>query len=701
MERININENNINMIIEITDEKDVRLLHFSSLEFDESSIVNDYEKSGFRLFELQISGLDRPEERHGTKYTVTAPGYKMKYVSHRDTRNSIGRKLEIETFDNETGAFVTSHYQFFDGISVVQSYNVVENKGKEKFTLEYITSFNLNGIQKEGMLSQDEKMRVAMVHNSWIREVQWKEYTLEHLGLEHCQTGRPMRSSKAIDVTNTGNWSAKEYIPFGAVINKETNSNLFWQIEHNGSWNWEISDQTNHLYVQVSGPTEIQSHWFKNLEVGDKFETVQVGVGVSIGNESSIAEQLTKYRRAIRRENDDNEKLPVIFNDYMNCLWAKPTTEKEIPLIDKAHKLGAEYFVIDAGWYADGFWWDEVGEWLPSLKRFPNGIEEVISYIRSKNMIPGLWLELEVMGINCKLAKVLPDECFFIRHGKRIYDRSRYQLDFRHEKVIELANEVVDRLVNEYGVGYIKMDYNIEPGIGTEINCDSVGDGLLEHERAYINWLKKAFERHPDLIIENCSSGGLRMDYAMLKQCSIQSTSDQEDFKQYATISANSPMGVTMEQSAAWSYPQACHNDEEVVFNMVNSMLMRIHQSGQISDITPERLDLVTEGISYYKTIRNDIKNAYPFWPLGFSKFSDNWVSLGLKVENKSYLAVWRRGGEDTITLNLEHLKGKDVKVKCTYPSYVDCEYKFNKHSGLLVVKLPNSTSARIFELEY
>ena len=45
-------------------------------------------------------------------------------------------------------------------------------------------------------------------------------------------------------------------------------------------------------------------------------------------------------------------------------------------------------------------------------------------------------------------------------------------------------DEVVDRLVSEYGVGYIKTDYNIEPGIGTELSADSVGEGMLKHERA-------------------------------------------------------------------------------------------------------------------------------------------------------------------------------------------------------------------------
>ena len=39
------------------------------------------------------------------------------------------------------------------------------------------------------------------------------------------------------------------------------------------------------------------------------------------------------------------------------------------------------------------------------------------------------------------------------------------------------------------------------------------------------------------------------MDYGMLSRCSIQSTSDQEDYRYYATISANAPLAVAMEQA--------------------------------------------------------------------------------------------------------------------------------------------------------
>ena len=236
MQRINISENGLNMVFEITDQNEVKFLHFSQLPFQEELIRDDYEKTGFRLVEIELAGLDRPEERHGSKYTVTAPGYRMKYVSHKDERNTYGRKLEFVTCDEETGIYVTSHFQFYDGIAMARCYSVVENRGTEEQILEYVTSFNLNGLEKEGILPRDLKMKVAVIHNSWQREVQWKEYTLPQLGIEQSQPDLALRSSKAFGVSNTGNWSAKEYLPMGCVSNEETGSRLFWQIEQNGSW---------------------------------------------------------------------------------------------------------------------------------------------------------------------------------------------------------------------------------------------------------------------------------------------------------------------------------------------------------------------------------------------------------------------------------------------------------------------------------
>ncbi len=701
MKRIEIIENGIYMILEITKEEQVKLLHFSAVPFNETDIVSErIHNEAFNLVELNLSGMDKPYERHGNKYIVTAPGYRMKYNGLKDERNELGRKIEITTYDEASEVYVTTHMQFYNQISIVRFWNEVTNKGKNPQTLEYISSFNYTGIEKEGLLPRDEKIRIHVPHHSWQREMNWQTYTLPEVGLEQVQPTIEQRSSNALEVTNVGNWSSKKYLPMGYLENTEVGSSLFWQIEHNGSWHWEIGDQNGHFYLNICGPDELNAHWFKELGMGDTFTSVPVAVGVTNKGFDEAMGELTRYRRVIRRPNKDNEELKIIFNDYMNSLWGDPTTEKEVPLIDAAANAGCEYYCIDAGWYADGNWWDNVGEWQESKQRFPNGLKEVTDYIRKKGMIPGAWLELEVMGINCPKLKELDDTWFFIRHGKRVYDRSRYQLDFRNEKVRNYATEVIDRLINEYGIGYIKMDYNIEPGIGTEYEADSVGDGLLEHQRAYLAWLDYIFEKYPELIIENCSSGGLRMDYAMLARYSIQSTSDQENYLQYATIAANAPTGVTPEQAAVWSYPLGEGDKEEVVFNMVNSLLLRIHQSGHLARLSKERGSLVKEALDYYKTIRQDIKIATPFWPLGLSHFKDEWVCLGMKTEHKLYIAVWRRqGNKATKEIPLIGLVNNKVSIKCTYPSYASNQFEWQEASQKLTITLEPNT-ARLFEIE-
>ena len=703
MKYIRIVENGINIVFAVNEDNQIKMLHFSSAEFEERLLAEpNYVKEAFQLVQVSFSGYNRPYEKHGNKHIVTAPGYLLKYVSMTDSVNELGRKLEITQEDDVTGARVVTHMQFYKETSVVRCWNIITNIGTQDQTLEYISSFCYTGIEKEGELSTDDKMRISIPHNGWQKEMSWKTYSFPDLGFAQTQPTVYQRTSKTIEVTNTGNWSTKEYLPMGYLENTEAKTSLFWQIEHNGSWHYEIGDQNRHFYLCVSGPTEVQSHWFKTLKPGESFESVPVAVGVSENDFSKAMGELTKYRRKIRRPNEDNETLPIIFNDYMNCLFGDPTTEKELPLIDAAAEAGCEYFVIDAGWYAPGEWWDSVGEWQECLERFPGGVREVTDYIRKKGMIAGVWLELEVMGINCEKAKNAPDDWFFVRHGKRVFDRSRYQLDFRNPQVIAHVDEVIDRVVRDYGVGYIKMDYNIEPGIGTELYADSVGQGMLEHERAYLAWLDGVFQRYPNLVIENCSSGGLRIDYALLSRYSIQSTSDQEDFRNYATISANAPTGVTMEQAAVWSYPQRDGDREETIFNMVNTLLLRVHQSGHLAELSKERFLLVKEALSYYKTIRMHIKTALPIWPLGIADNQDDWLSLGLQTPNCVYLAVWRRGGTQNsivIPMGRFFLHDNDYSCKQTYPKEDLVEYEYDKETDELTVVFPKDTMARFFEI--
>ncbi len=686
---ISVYENGIYLDIKVLEDKSVKLINLSPNKLENEPKDIKY----YSIAELQISGYDH-DDHHGNKHTYCSGASLMKYLSHRDYQNNFGRKLEIT--QEYKGILLVSHFQFFDNISVIRSWNGIENGSKETEPIEYISSLSLYGISSNTPNKRNQDVIIHIPHNTWFGEAQWKSYDIHSLGYDILREA----SVKRIALSNTGSWSCAEYLPMGSFENKFSGSTLTWQIETSASWHWEIGEIPNELYLQLSGPTLEENSFVKLLKPGESFESVPCAIALVNGDfEKSIAE-LTKYRRAIRRKNEDNEKLNVIFNDYMNCLMGNPTTEALIPLIDAAFDAGCEYFCVDCGWYADGFWWDTVGEWLPSKKRFPNSIKEVFDYIRSKGMTAGLWLELEVMGIKCPLANKLPDDWFFMRNGRRIIDQNRYQLDFRNPAVREYATGIIKRVIEDYGVGYIKMDYNIDVGVGTDYNADSTGEGLLSHTRAYLAWLDSIFEMYPNLVIENCSSGGMRMDYSHLSRYSIQSVTDQEDYILMSAIAANCMTACAPEQAAIWSYPLKKGDIEETVYNMVNAMLLRIHQSGHLAEIDKERLKYVKEGIAYYKTIRDDIKSALPFWPIGLADMNDEYISVGLDCKDKKYIAVWRMKGEDLnkgISLPIKNISSNS-KALCAYPKDLDTDYSYDSLNWILNVTLKPKT-ARIFEI--
>ena len=682
MKTLDFSQNGFYLKIDITDEQRVVLRTLSK-----SPLVHKRSKHNWGpIAEIHLCG-ENPNDHHMAKHTGGSATFTLKYKSHKYYENELGNKLELVLADHQLEACV--HYQFYKGVSALRAWTAVTNIGDKPIGLEYISSFSYIGID-EGDLPLDERMRILIPHNAWCREANWHAYTPGELGYA------PMThfSGKRICISNTGTWSAKEYLPMGAYQNLESNNTVIWQIEHNGSWKWEISDIDRMLYLKLSGPNEQEHDWYKELKPGQSFETVKAALALGHNFNEALGE-LTKYRRLIVSNNEANSKLPVIFNDYMNCLMGDPTEEKSLPIIDCAAKIGAEYYCVDAGWYADGTWWDSVGEWKPSTWRFPNGLKSLFDKIHAAGMIPGIWLEPEVMGINCPLAKDLPDDWFFVRRGKRVIDHGRYQLDYRNPSVRKFAMDVIDHVVRDYGVGYLKLDYNIEAGRGTELNSDSCGDGLYGHNQAYLGWLKEIKEKYPQIIIENCSSGSLRMDYAQLSVCHLQSVSDQEDYRYNAKISAAASTAVIPEQGAIWSYPLAKADRDEIIVNMVSSLLKRVHLSGEIQAWDEEQFSLVKEAIDLHKQIRDDIPKSIPFYPFSMPQYSQKWMCEAYKLDGKVRMAVWRMDeSRDTLEIPL----GKEIKdVKILYPS--NCDGRVKAQGENVMVTLNNPCTAVVIEV--
>jgi alpha-galactosidase len=638
---------------------------------------------------LQCSGENSPDQ--GMKSGMGQPGFRLLFGGRREEVIHRGKRLVCMHTDPTLTLSVESVYEAFDGVPVVRRYSRITNSGGSPVGLEFLSSAMLHGLAAPQ--EYDRELRIHVALNSWMAEGQWHTFRPSEMGfVENERTSWSQAQAGSV-----GSWSTERYLPMAMAENTRLGLTWFWQIEHNGSWYWEISNASardnyaDNVYAYLGGPDDLHAAAWKSLKPGETYETVPVAVGCVRGGFSDAVESLTQYRRRAKNPHKDNSRCPVIFNDYMNCLWGDPTEAKELPMVAAAAKAGCEYFVIDAGWYADLHedWSPTIGAWEPSLTRFPHGLKFLLDQIRQAGMVPGLWLEPEVAGAKSLLAQK-PDHWFFVRHGKRVLKNSRFLLDFRNAEVRAYLDQVIARLVNEYGVGYIKMDYNVDSLQGTEIGADSFGQGLLEHNRAHLAWLEEILKRYPDLVIENCGSGGGRMDYAMLNRLQIQSMTDQEDYLKLPMILVGASAAVLPEQLAIWSYPLAKADADQASFNMVTSMMCRIHQSGRLDSLTTEASAQVIEGIRVYKeSLRKHIPAAVPFYPLGTSDVTDfkTPVALGMHSPQQTLVAIWRIDGPAITKIPLA-----SREAKLLYPS--DLGIKTSAKDGTLHVEFPRTRMA-------
>lgn len=659
---------------------------------------SDHPRAAQPLVELLVAGEGRARASH--RFSDTALGRRMVYAGSARTRDGKWSELHVDVRDERTGLLARTSFRSVDGVAACQVRTTVTNRGDVPVVLHGVTSFAAGF---PGALVGD--VDLLRGESEWLGEGRWTRHPLRDgvtsdLNLPlHGQHGRGRFAA-----VSTGTWSTGTHLPTAGLADRRTGQAWLWQVEHNGAWRWEVGERLDGAYAALLGPTDVDHQWQHCLLPGEAFTTVPASVAVSESGVDGAIAALTAHRRELVRPHRDRSALPVVFNDYMNTLMGDPTTAKLLPLVDAAADVGAEVFCVDAGWYDNGTsWWDAVGEWRPSETRFPRGIAEVLTRIRERGMVPGLWLEPEVIGVRSPLADELPAAAFLQRGGVRLVEHDRYVLDLRHPRAIAHLDDVVDRLVEDLGVGYLKLDYNVDPGPGTDFAADSAGAGLLAHNRAHLEWLDRLLDRHPDLILENCASGAMRMDYALLSRMQLQSTSDQQDPLRYPPIAVSAPMSVLPEQSASWAYPQPDMADELFAFTVCTGMLGRLYLSGRLDLMGADQLRSVREAVRVFREIRADLAVSAPVWPLELPGWRDPWLSLGLRSGDVTHVAVWRRDGAGAdVALSLPHLRGRSVDVEVLYPRDLPAwSHSWDRGTGSLTLAPAHqdTASARLFRI--
>lgn len=641
--------------------------------------------------------------RASQRLVGTAVGARLRLVGHESAvePGPTGRLHRLVVHLAGAGLAVDWQLTSHDGVPAATAITTVRNTGDAPIAVLAVTSLATR-IAPAGVTADD--LDVLLGESAWLGEGRWQWMPLRAAAVDLSLAAHGGDPRSALVVGARGSWPTGDRLPVGLVADRERGTTVAWQVEHNGPWRWEIGEAVEGPYLALSGPTDIDHQFAAVLDPGEEFRTVPATLTVGADVDAAVA-ALTAHRRAAWRAHPDRGRRPVVFNDYMNTLMGDPTTDKLLPLIDAAADVGAEIFCIDAGWYdEDGDWWDSVGEWVPSRTRFPGGIEKVIDHIQERGMVAGLWLEPEVVGVRSPVAASLPPEAFLQRFGERVREHDRYHLDLRHPAARAHIDGVIDRLVDELGVGYFKLDYNIDPGPGTDHDADSAGAGLLAHNRAQLACVDGVLDRHPALVLENCGSGAMRMDPASLARFQLQSTSDQQDPLRYPPIAASAPLSMVPEQAANWAYPQPEMTDEQIAFTLCTAMLGRFYLSGRLDAMREEQRALVAEAVAAHRGIAAEIGLATPSWPLGLPAWDATWLALALDAPDGSstLLTLWRRPGAPAVArLELPRMRGHELSVEQVFPLALESwAVSWDPaHAGLTVEAGAVETAARTLRL--
>jgi alpha-galactosidase len=566
---------------------------------------------------------------------------------------------------------------------VLETQTRVENSGEDAFTLQAISSFFLNGFTKTGNLPKGLRTIVHVPRNGWYAEFQWARHLASDLGLN----SRFAFGSRHETISSTGTWCSSNHLPMGGLENAESGDVLLWEILHGGSWSWQVAEAGNQIYVHVAGPTDAESNWHVKLAPGEAFTTVPCAVAAAASFDGAVG-ALTRHRR--RTHLAGHEKMPVVFNDYMNCLMGDPSEAAVMPLIDAAAEAGAEVYCIDAGWFAapSQRWSSTLGNWDPNAERFPRGLSPVFHHIRSNGMTPGIWFEIETMTANLAESEAVPREWFFERHGSAVISHRRLQLDFRNPDVRAFAREAIDKVL-ALGCGFMKLDYNFDSGRGSELGSANLGQSLLDYEAAFLSWLDSIRADHPELLIEHCASGGQRLGRPYLDRTNSASTSDEGDPMQIARIVAAAPTMLLPEQNGNWAVPEPGHDAGLLASTMLCGAIGRLHIAGKLSELSNDQTEVVQQAVRLHKAIRADIARSVPLWPLGLPGYHDEWICLGLQSPDSLLLAVWRRTGTcRQIDIAVEGLE----QAELLFPTSIAGSYE--RPSGQLRVTLEERSCA-------
>ena len=306
--------------------------------------------------------------------------------------------------------------------------------------------------------------------------------------------------------------------PFFVVRNEATGEHIVGGIAWSGNWAVELTCE------QYAGPDAtlafragpVSPAPQRVVDAGETVETPKVHLGVlETDFDGAIQAWHRHLRQGVMRPYPPQRENRVLYNHW--SYHEHELTEERLKFeVDVAVEIGAEVFVVDAGWFGNigSNWWRTVGDWQCG-DRLPNGLEPAFDYARQQGLLCGLWLDLERIGDQSKVATAHPE--WRLQHFGTATESG--DMDLTNPDVVAHLERTLISVIERYKLDLFRLDYNTMPFEGGQtLRAGRMENTLWRYyENAYALYDRIA-ARFPNMLMENCSGGGGRTDLGLVSR---------------------------------------------------------------------------------------------------------------------------------------------------------------------------------------
>ena len=427
------------------------------------------------------------------------------------------------------------------------------------------------------------------------------------------QTTKLTQGTKTIQVKDFKSYGTSSFMVRPEGENDKYSGKVwFGSLTYSGNWRIDF-EKFFAGKVQIAGG---MNFWDQevNLKPGQSFTTPRILFGYTEQGAEGVTASLTSYTREKLLPATHRDRLrPVLYNSWYATTF-NVNEEHQLALAKVAKELGVEMFVIDDGWFKGRI--DDkagLGDWTVDRNKFPDGLKPMIEKINAMGLDFGIWIEPEMVNPNSDLYRAHPDWVFHFPNRQRHEGRNQLILNLAREDVYQYLYKYFRDLLKENNIKFIKWDMNkvlTDPG-WTSAPADeqrAVRIKYVENLYRLVETLRKEF---PEVWFENCSSGGGRIDLAMMSRFDFNWTSDNTDPVDRIFIQDSYLTLFPANTMISWVTQEDWHRQNpslEFKFDVCMAGVLGVGYD--ITKWNDEQKKIATEKIAQYKVIRETVQKG-------------------------------------------------------------------------------------------